>query len=62
MPGSAARLATLLRVVLIALAPAAAARARPVGPADSPVGAAPATGLWPRARHRREGDTEAGDR
>ncbi|MEU4359872.1 hypothetical protein [Streptomyces virginiae] len=74
MPGSAARLAALLWALLLVFAPAAAAAAawaRPVGSADGPVdvalaigltsAAAVATGLWLRSRHRREGDTDAGD-
>ncbi|MEV7562459.1 hypothetical protein [Streptomyces sp. NPDC089795] len=61
MPGSAARLATLLRALLIVSAPAGA---RPVGSADGPadvalaVGptAATATGWWLRSRYRRDSD------
>ncbi|MFG2977804.1 hypothetical protein ACGFYY_33030 [Streptomyces sp. NPDC048331] len=66
MPGSAARLATLLRALLIVSAPAAAAGARPVGSADGPAdvalavgptsAAAAATGWWPRSRYRRDSD------
>ncbi|MGW6983733.1 hypothetical protein ACWGE1_30535 [Streptomyces sp. NPDC054932] len=69
MPGSAARLATLLWALLIAFAPAAAASARPVGSANSPAdvvlaigltsAAAVATGWWLRHRYRR--DAEGGD-
>ncbi|MET9687210.1 hypothetical protein ABZY81_01865 [Streptomyces sp. NPDC006514] len=69
MPGSAARLATLLWALLIVSAPAAAAWARPVGSADSPAdvalavgltsAAAAATGWWLRSRYRR--DTDGGD-
>lgn len=64
MPGPAPRLAALFWALLIALAPAAAARASPVGTADSPgevalaigatAGAAVATGLWLRSRYRRD--------
>ncbi|MFE1789611.1 hypothetical protein ACFW7J_14695 [Streptomyces sp. NPDC059525] len=64
MPGTAPRLAALLWALLLALTPAAAAWARPVGSADGPadvalaVGltttAATATGLWLRSRYRRE--------
>ncbi|MGW3326138.1 hypothetical protein [Streptomyces virginiae] len=66
MPGSAARLATLLWAVLIVSASAAAAWARPVGSADSPAdvalaigltsAAAAATGWWLRSRYRRDSD------
>ncbi|MCX4800681.1 hypothetical protein ACFWWM_30215 [Streptomyces sp. NPDC058682] len=69
MPGSAARLATLLWALLIVSAPAAAAWAGPVGSADSPAdvalavgltsAAAAATGWWLRSRYRR--DTDGGD-
>ncbi|MFI5545055.1 hypothetical protein ACN6AT_19995 [Streptomyces sp. JL4002] len=72
MPGSAARLTVLLWALLIAFAPAAAAWAGPVGSADGPAdvalaigltsAAAGATGWWLRSRHRRTGDTDAGDR
>ncbi|MCX5376973.1 hypothetical protein [Streptomyces sp. NBC_00091] len=64
MPGTAPRLAALLWALLIALTPAAAAWARPVGTADGPAdvalavgvttAAAVATGLWLRSRYRRE--------
>ncbi|MCX4526622.1 MULTISPECIES: hypothetical protein [unclassified Streptomyces] len=71
MPGPAPRLAALLWALLIALAPAAAAWARPVGTADGPAdvalavglttAAAVATGLWLRSRYRRdEGETRRG--
>ncbi|MFA7768766.1 hypothetical protein [Streptomyces sp. NRRL S-448] len=69
MPGSAARLATLLWALLIVSAPAAAVWARPVGSAHSPADtalaiglasvAAAATGWWLRSRYRR--DTDGGD-
>ncbi|MFD8146064.1 hypothetical protein [Streptomyces sp. NPDC059708] len=64
MPGTAPRVAALLWALLIALTPAAAAWARPVGSADGPAdvalaigltaAAATATGLWLRSRYRRE--------
>ncbi|MCX5198799.1 hypothetical protein OOK31_33775 [Streptomyces sp. NBC_00249] len=70
MPGTAPRLAALLWALLIALTPAAAAWARPVGSADGPAdvalavgvttAAAVATGLWLRSRYRREEDGEHG--
>ncbi|MFE4637701.1 hypothetical protein ACFRJ1_30590 [Streptomyces sp. NPDC056773] len=63
MPGPAPRLAALLWALLIALGPAAPARADPVGTADGPgdvalaigvtTAAATATGLWLRSRYRR---------
>lgn len=69
MPGSAARLATLLWALLIVSAPTAAAWGSPVGSADSPAdvalavavtsAAAAATGWWLRSRYRR--DAEGGD-
>ncbi|MFF4425136.1 hypothetical protein ACFY04_30915 [Streptomyces sp. NPDC001549] len=69
MPGSAARLATLLWALLIVSAPAAAAWAGPAGSADSPAdvalaigltsAAAAATGWWLRSRYRR--GTDGGD-
>ncbi|MGW0395234.1 hypothetical protein ACWDYJ_31020 [Streptomyces sp. NPDC003042] len=65
MPGTAPRVAALLWALLIALTPAAAAWARPVGSADGPAdvalalglttAAAVATGLWLRSRYRRDG-------
>ncbi|WP_412077288.1 hypothetical protein ACLF6K_21280 [Streptomyces xanthophaeus] len=71
MPGPAARLAALLWALLLALGPAAAAWARPVGSADGPgdvalaigltTAAAVATGLWLRSRYRREDAEDAED-
>lgn len=68
MPGPAPRVAALLWALLIALAPAAPARASPVGTADGPAdvalaigvttAAAAATGLWLRSQYRRS-DAEA---
>ncbi|MEU6757425.1 hypothetical protein [Streptomyces sp. NPDC046685] len=70
MPGSAPRVAALFWALLIVSAPAAAARARPVGTADRPAdvalavavtsAAAVTTGLWLRSQYRREGDTDGG--
>lgn len=70
MPGTAPRLAALLWALLIALTPAAAAWARPVGTADGPgdvalaIGvttvAAVATGLWLRSRYRRDDPEDSG--
>ncbi|WP_327736151.1 hypothetical protein OG749_22495 [Streptomyces nojiriensis] len=64
MPGSAARLATLLWALLLVSAPAAAAWAGPVDSADGPAdvalavgltsAAAAATGWWLRSRYRRD--------
>ncbi|MFF4371147.1 hypothetical protein [Streptomyces sp. NPDC001594] len=64
MPGTAPRVAALLWALLLALTPAAAAWARPVGSADGPadvalaigltIAAATVTGLWLRSRYRRE--------
>ncbi|MFD4241993.1 hypothetical protein ACFWP3_10390 [Streptomyces sp. NPDC058525] len=74
MPGPAARLTALFWALLLSLAPAAAAWARPVGSADGPAdvalaigltgAAAVATGLWLRSRYRRdtETDPDGGDR
>ncbi|MFE2286823.1 hypothetical protein ACFXDJ_21960 [Streptomyces sp. NPDC059443] len=71
MPGPAPRLAALFWALLIALAPAAPARASPVGTADGPgevvlaIGvtttAAAATGLWLRSRYRREDPDSTSD-
>ncbi|MFJ7270628.1 hypothetical protein ACIQV3_28985 [Streptomyces sp. NPDC099050] len=68
MPGPAPRLAALLWALMIAFAPAAPARASPVGTADGPgdvalaigvtTAAATGTGLWLRSRYRRS-DAEA---
>lgn len=70
MPGTAPRLAALLWALLIALTPAAAAWARPVGTADGPgdvalaigvtTAAAVATGLWLRSRYRRDDAEDSG--
>ncbi|MFD8292065.1 hypothetical protein [Streptomyces lavendulae] len=70
MPGTAPRLAALLWALLIALTPAAAAWARPVGTADGPgdvalaigvtTAAAVATGLWLRSRYRRDDPEDSG--
>ncbi|AWZ06181.1 MULTISPECIES: hypothetical protein [unclassified Streptomyces] len=71
MPGPAPRLAALLWALLIALAPAATAWARPVGTADGPgdvalaigvtISAAVATGLWLRSQYRRTDAAEAAE-
>lgn len=74
MPGSAARLTALLRALLVAFAPTAAAAVmtRPVRSADSPADVALAVGLtstaaaatawWLRSRYRRDADADGGDR
>ncbi|WKD33936.1 hypothetical protein [Streptomyces xanthophaeus] len=69
MPGSAARPAPLLRALPVVSAPAPAAWAGPVGPADGPADVGLAIGLssaadggsgwWLRSRYRR--DTDGGD-
>ncbi|MFH7593636.1 hypothetical protein WDV06_00825 [Streptomyces racemochromogenes] len=71
MPGTAPRLVALLWGLLIALTPAAAAWARPVGSADGPAdvalaiglttAAAVVTGLWLRSRYRREESEHPGN-
>jgi hypothetical protein len=70
MPGPAPRVAALLWALFLALTPAAAAWARPVGTADGPgdialaigvtTAAAVATGLWLRSRYRRDEEADGG--